>query len=1017
MIPTKKLYESVDLASYDAIKSIDLASIYPNYYQLPVKERWKFLLNKFSSKLPPHIQPLLESFFKKRLETNTNPHNKNVISLEQCLYYFEYFYFIYTNNHPSYRLNTEEKKTFLQMLKVPITPFQLCEPGRITRFEEILQKYRKISDWVSFQLGQYRYQALVELKDRFNYEYQIADSYQSHTLEVMSALSKKRNLGIRVDQTISDAYLNARQITAITDYFNTHYLNTFSDYEKQVTKNLTYHLMQEIQSFFKEKKLSIAQWEQKPIQLPCIPSQDALKDFTDFLNQYLNLPENVEGLNTLIQQDENGEWETLTRPEFNKNLHKLVKIKLIHEKFFFHYSQFLQTSKEIFNSLVLYPKLKLKDYINVQAIIEKDKVQPLQPEKFSLFLKKYQQLVLHQKNVLSLVLDKIKKEPLIIFTFPIDFIRKKTFIENFFPALELYILDALRGNNPLRFEKLLQVLIYLLNLDKAYLEKMLSSQKLLHNQQFALALVEKDGLYLKLFPEIIKNDKAVISLALKNNPLAVFYLSSSEKQNHNDVYTKVFNQLLTKQASFQNKLGLFFASQEEEIEEIIHSGESIHQLQHHEANPDLITAALEKFEAMQEITKLLESEVSLKTMLIATTKISPSLLLKIVKERKAKRLPELPYCENISLLNNFREILNIYITGKEKEKKLSAAISTYLLKNANWFLAFIHYQNYQNLWYIQLWEGIKKSLHLLISFLKGATSFFLGNFIYYFLSWHLPFSTVIFPQSFLLSCISYLITATFIWIKESFPGFDILPSILIVSAIEAAIIMIVAISAPEMLLAFIYQGVFVVILSAKVCVAPFIESFSAQANRWPTLIKELVSHFGKGLSAFILTLKENLYFLGCSLKQKCERLIFHLQLGESDASQQKAEVLTKIWKLIEKEAETSSQPLKNLLNKPYNFCYQGRTYHLSFSQVCAIPIKNTAYFSLEKKEVISIWKQCKSTLPFFRKNHISSTLNASNQSLLDAKELGSDALMLRSSNAESASLPRLGFDGPQLNVG
>ncbi len=92
MLPTKKLYQPVDRAQYDAVKRSHVSGSYTPYSGLHDPEKWSFLMGEFKRLFPHDLQTVLD-FFTARL--HTYPVETN-ISLVDCLNYFEQFYFLYT---------------------------------------------------------------------------------------------------------------------------------------------------------------------------------------------------------------------------------------------------------------------------------------------------------------------------------------------------------------------------------------------------------------------------------------------------------------------------------------------------------------------------------------------------------------------------------------------------------------------------------------------------------------------------------------------------------------------------------------------------------------------------------------------------------------------------------------------------------------------------------------------------------------------------------------------------------
>ena len=181
---------------------------------------------------------IISEFMDKRL---LSIENKYVLSTQKILDYVERFYFLYQTNNQIFALSEPAKKSLISQLKEAMTNSQLCESGRYIRFESIIMEFSADKNWINVFLQKQRYLIINELNQEFD--------ANVHTLGLMQLYAHEKNLGLTPLDEISDVYIGHIKECSIKNFFDKHYVEKFTAYEKNVVNNLSEHLLFKLTEF------------------------------------------------------------------------------------------------------------------------------------------------------------------------------------------------------------------------------------------------------------------------------------------------------------------------------------------------------------------------------------------------------------------------------------------------------------------------------------------------------------------------------------------------------------------------------------------------------------------------------------------------------------------------------------------------------------------------------------------------------------------------------------------------
>ncbi len=501
LLPTNLLFTCPNSAGYDqAIE--DFINDKLTYRDgMSVEDKWCLLINAFSRGLSASERATFESFKVSRQQVALG--NPNVLQMANAIDYFENFYFLYRNDNPQYSLSDLEKMRLLGEVMEGMSP-NLCEPGKITRFENTLQKAKKDTNWVLNELSKQRGVLIHAMADRYNVQYAVGDAYSIHTVMLMSKLGKQKGFGIELTHEINDSYLPDRQIIDITSYFDHEADQIFAQYEQDAIPNLTQHIMLEMTDWLRSNRVDLSAWEANEIGL----SDEQLDAFNRFIPSLFE-NQTIQGLGDY--NDDGDRFFLFNKTTFYRNIQQRVKDKLIEDGVFIDLAA--DNSDTARFATVRWPRgieskaaIKLFEAIypmDTHLVIDYDKV-----------LNQHQNLLLKYP---TWILARLIKNPLLWLHLPKAIRNNVEFIDKLVAELD----HLLSERDPANESGLIDVLWTLTRANKAYLEKL--SPGVLREKSVALKLLAKDGLLLRLMPDELRADPEVQRAAANQNLMAQMY--------------------------------------------------------------------------------------------------------------------------------------------------------------------------------------------------------------------------------------------------------------------------------------------------------------------------------------------------------------------------------------------------------------------------------------------------------------------------------------------------------------
>lgn len=233
-IPTDKFYTAPAFAAYDEVKQAHLQATDAEYNGKSTKDKWALLIDRLSKALQSQAFTDILTGFKTKREST--PESDCNLSLQQCVTYFEDFYFLYTTTDTRFKLTSAAKKSLLNSIRDVVS--NVCETGINGQFYKVLQDHKKDVDWIKDALTKARCATLLQLKSRYVAEHRIGSNYDVHVYDYMVSIANTRQLGIPIEVIIRDAFAGALNQRQIDTYFNTHAPRLFEAYEKEVTSTL-----------------------------------------------------------------------------------------------------------------------------------------------------------------------------------------------------------------------------------------------------------------------------------------------------------------------------------------------------------------------------------------------------------------------------------------------------------------------------------------------------------------------------------------------------------------------------------------------------------------------------------------------------------------------------------------------------------------------------------------------------------------------------------------------------------
>jgi len=769
MLPTQKLYQLMKLDEYNEELQRSISSLSENYAQKSVEEKWDLLLEKFqvialaaTANVGSYV-----SFQAARKNTSNGTYN---LTLEKCLMFFENLHFLYTTEDPRFKLSKAQKKLLLEAIN---DAMGTCETGISLRFELVLQQYRTDLDWVIDALSKTRSLLVVRLQSEYNSINKISPSLQVHVLKLMTKLAIARGLGIKIENQIEDAHASLINEQEITQYFNQNYLKVFTEeYDEVIVDILSQDLVLKLQDLF------CPNWATTAVEIP----SERVEELTRFINDRIALDdENIrkalgenEGILYKLGElsDDSLKFKIKTRDEVLVIIRSLIKQKLVVERFFIPFEEVRSDNSLVLNSLHLREGItsSLLIELNEAFLNYREDNAPLlgfQMETNSKVLLQYP----------GLLLSHIARQPELLSLVPKSLKKNAYFTEKTLSALDEALLIAINDENELNIEELTSHILRIVKNDADYLSVI--SKKLLSNVRFTKRLVETDGLLLKHLPDELKQNDEIITIAVKQNPLALLYMPEDFKER---VDSAIYYRQALQHEVFSGLTVMEF-NHDEYVAAIISVFKDLHtslpkELKLYFSVPYLQNLFFTDIEDREkQLTVIIENMKNIKAIhkLIAPTKLStssvanlvqsltPEILKSIIRVRKQNKWPSLPYCENESVVERFSNALLFnqinnwqkgYLFVKKKACELDRmniggndhyqrGVITSMVNTDYWYIAMLHYQRqtygaFNN--FNELWEQTKrvakaifnlfrKMLNTAIDLIYGYISFIISIYL------------------------------------------------------------------------------------------------------------------------------------------------------------------------------------------------------------------------------------------------------------------------------------------------
>ena len=289
-LPTEQFYTVPGYEDYHLAKKAHLSALDAGYADQSTHDKWSFLITHLNTSLTDaggmptnaqgrlDIQVAQEAFRAFKSTRDTTRSNHFNLSLEQCVNYFEDFYFLYTTDDPQFKLTPAAKKILLQSIYESIA---VCETGINGRFYTVLQDNQKETDWIKNELTKARCEALRILQNQYAAEKGTPGSMNVHVYDTMVKLANEERFGIAVSTTIGDIYAGMLDRRDIAAYFHQHSLAVFNRYEKEARVTLTNHYLTEIATIL---SIDSAHWEANAVNIPA--TAGAIGDFQRSIDRH-----------------------------------------------------------------------------------------------------------------------------------------------------------------------------------------------------------------------------------------------------------------------------------------------------------------------------------------------------------------------------------------------------------------------------------------------------------------------------------------------------------------------------------------------------------------------------------------------------------------------------------------------------------------------------------------------------------------------------------------------------------
>ena len=508
LLPTKALYFSPDWDQFNSIKEAFLQKNMAYLPSMSIEYKWKTLITKFADAVPYLDRSHFYNFRDSRgRESVANPH---VLDLSKVLDYFENFYFLYCNNHPNYQLSKEAKDSLLRNIIAGMVP-GACEPGRVTQFENGLQKSRKDTDWILCELICHRDNIIHEIADEYNVKHCISQGYSIHTKMHMSMLARQFNLGVTPLQEVDDCYLRYTAKKQMASYFEQVFRIKFDEYEANAITNLSQHVMLELTDWLQHHQVNLAKWDKETITL----TEGQLVSFHQFIPTFF---EDKNAYNFGELAEDGVSYVLKNKHELYTEIQHCVKERLLQKGCFLNVSI---TDNLLENALVL------EDVLWAQGVTKEDfklyiqalRTFSLKADHSTTFFQTHPHVVAAYP---SLIIPALTEHSELWASLPKLLRYNLQFIEALVKAIGQQLLVVKLDDEAILVELLLKIT----RANPEILSQL--PAKVLDTKSIALKLVSRNGLLLRWLSTNLKADPQVMAVSCKQNQQAEIYTVSHE---------------------------------------------------------------------------------------------------------------------------------------------------------------------------------------------------------------------------------------------------------------------------------------------------------------------------------------------------------------------------------------------------------------------------------------------------------------------------------------------------------
>lgn len=485
-LPTKKLYTVPDGQAYLAAKTAYLNEGLPNYANKTLIEKWQFLIEGMKGKFVREEMPILsgvqidietcnqrfEQFKTQRQNTSVSYYN---LSLEQCVSYFEDFYFIYTTDSPQYRLRVAEKRDFIKSI---LEAMGHCETGINGQFYAVLQAYQKDTNWILAENTKARCEIIKRLSDEYNLKHHIGDALSIHTFDRMVALANNEGLGIPKKETILDAYGWLSNKKAIKEFFAQHQAHNFQHYEKTLETTLSTHIFSELVVVL--PGINAQQWETQAVDIS-LADVNALGQF--LTNYFPVISEGKQALFLINDEDSfSAECKLKSKPECIALLRDLIKQKLLSDGYFVNLTTVV-SNRNRDDLLKLHNGISMEMFLHFYKVLHQEEQNEIGYKQGELLLNTYPDLLYPILRRQPEVITKVK-----------PWIKSSLLTDELLRILEDELTKAINEKNKQKIDSLLRSLLNLIHPNCDYITQI--SPHILANPQVQATLLETDGTFL-----------------------------------------------------------------------------------------------------------------------------------------------------------------------------------------------------------------------------------------------------------------------------------------------------------------------------------------------------------------------------------------------------------------------------------------------------------------------------------------------------------------------------------------